>query len=444
MVMKCISKFLLFLLLFFTVSCNKDEIDVEQENLMFNETFSEINAINGVEEYEGFYYIEYLDGKTAKLPSKEYCKGILYIMDIKKDAGSLCFYLSNGDVRSIECENETLVKFRLPNIKSLRTDGYDLNLDIVLNNINSVIRINHGEPNINGIVCSSFIDFKRGKIGYFNPYSVDEEKTDEILVENEQTISFEQGHHYSIISSKIDGCIASITITDNDGDQTYQFSPEIGCYESGITNGWGRSSYEIVGDIDVMNFKIYSNQPYHSKLLILGDSNADHGGIGDYKWKNYARQIKTGLQGNAYLIVQGGASTNDFLVWLQEYALDVCAPQYCMITTYNEYTFSKWIKNIKEIINILENHHIIPILATIHPGSGEMISDDKRKMNDWMRSSGYLVFDMARVISKDHDGVTTIERLLRLPTLVHFNFEANDMLAADFFDTFPFMKTNEI
>ena len=439
--MKCIFKFFLFLLLFFTVSCNKDEIDVEQANQMFVETFGEIKAISGVEEYEGFYYIEYFDGKTAKLPSKEYYKGILYIMDIKKDDSSLCFYLSNGDIRSIECGNETCIKYRLPNVGSLRTDGYDLNLDIVLNDLNSVIRINHGEPNINGMVCSSFIDFKRGKMGYFIPYSVDEDKTDEILVEDEQTISFEKGHHYSIISSKTGGCIASIIITDNDGGKTYQFSPEIGCYESGIANGWGRSSYEIVGDIDVLNFKIYSNQPYHSKLLILGDSNADHGGVGDYKWKNYARQIKTGMQGDVFLIVQGGASTNDFLTWLREYALDVCAPQYCMITTYNEYTFSKWNNNIKEIVNILENHHIIPILATIHPGSGEMISEDKRKMNDWMRSSGYLVFDVARVISQNNDGVTTNESLLR-SDLVHFNFEANDLLAADFFETFSFMKEN--
>lgn len=439
--MKCFSNYLLFLLLFYTVSCNKDEIDVEKENLMFVETFGEINAINGVEEYEGFYYIEYHDGKVAKLPSKEYYKGIFYIMDIRKDASSLCFYLSNGDVRSIGCENDTRINYRLPNVRSLRTDGYDLNLDIVLNDINSVVRINHGEPNFNGMVCSSFIDFKRGKIGYFKPYSVDEEKTDEVLVEDEKTISFEKGHHYSIISSKTDGCIASITIKDNDNYQTYQFTPEIGCHESGITNGWGRSSYEIVGDIEVLNFKIYSNQPYHSKLLILGDSNADHGGIGDFKWKNYARQIKTGIQGNAFLIVQGGASTNDYLVWLQEYALDVCAPQYCMITTYNEYAFSKWIKNITEIINILENHHIIPILATIHPGSGEMINDDKRQMNDWMRGSGYLVFDIARVISKNNDGVTTNEGLLR-SDFVHFNFEANDLLAADFFETFPFMKEN--
>ena len=75
--MKCIFNFFLFLLLFITVSCNRDEIDVEQANQMFVETFGEIKAISGVEEYEGFYYIEYLDGKTAKLPSKEYYKGKL-------------------------------------------------------------------------------------------------------------------------------------------------------------------------------------------------------------------------------------------------------------------------------------------------------------------------------------------------------------------------------
>lgn len=65
------------------------------------------------------------------------------------------------------------------------------------------------------------------------------------------------------------------------------------------------SSYEVSGSINILNFKTYSNQDYHSKLLVLGDSNADHGGIGDDKWRNYIRQIKARMGGSAFLVVQG-------------------------------------------------------------------------------------------------------------------------------------------
>ncbi len=92
----------------------------------------------------------------------------------------------------------------------------------------------------------------------------------------------------------------------------------------------------------------------------------------------------------------------------------------------------------------MENCKIIPILATIHPGEGDMISNERRKINDWIRNSGYLVFDVAKVISVNNDGVTTWKEMLREPTWVHFNYEANDLLAKIFFETFPYLLNNNI
>lgn len=432
---------LLFVLISLTSCSNEEKIDVVQFNNEFMQTLKSINYVEEIEKY-GSNYVFINGAEEVNLTAKPVANGMLYVKDLIIKNEVLFILLSNGESYEKSCAEGIRLRYRLSNVSSLRVDGYDIVIEVILINRNGKLRINHGEPGIGGLVCSSFVDFTKGKIGYYLPFSEEAEKTEEILVEMPETIPFIEGHTYSIVSSKENGYVATIKITDNDTQETYQFTPDIGCYESGITHGWGCSSYEKTGEIEIKSFKVYSNQPYQAKLLILGDSNADHGGIGDYKWKNYARQIKTEMQGNAFLVVQGGASTDNFLVWLNNYVLDICSPQYCLITTYNENTYYKWNRNIQEIIDILENHQIIPILATIHPGSGEMISDDKRTMNDWMRNSGYFVFDMARVISKNNDGVTTNEKLLHLPDLVHFNFEANDLLAKDFFETFPFMKEN--
>lgn len=431
----------LLMIICLCASCSDNDFDVVGFNEKTQNSIQSISIILGIEKYERFYYLAKDNRDTLKIPSTEFEGGILYIKDILENDDSYSIILSNGEKFNILHTAESEIKYRIPNISFLRLDGYDIQLKIVLKDTNSLLRINHGEPGIGGLVCSSFIDFAKGTIGYYKPYSTEEEKTIDVLVESEQTIPFVEGHEYTIVSSKENGCIATIKVTDNDIQQTYQFTPDIGCYESGITNGWGKSSYEIKGEVDISGFKIYSNQDYHSKLLILGDSNADHGGIGDDKWRNYARQIKSRMGGSAFLVVQGGADTNDFITWLNEYVLNICKPQYCLVATYNEANFSMWYSNISEIIQIISDKGIIPILATIHPGGRNGLNDERKRINDWIRESGYLVFDIAKVISQNNDGITVNEELLRYD-LVHFNYETNDMLADYFWETFSHLLKN--
>ena len=433
--------FPLFVLICLCLSCSDKEFDTARYNGEMMSKLHEVSMIEGIEKYEKFYYITRGDGDTIQIPSTEFENGIIYVKDIVKNKNYYCIKLSNGEVSNIPCTLEAEIKNRVPNISSLRLDGYDIQIKAVLKGRNSLLRINHGEPNLNGLVCSSFIDFTNGRIGYYKPYTTDEEKTTEELIEGEQIIPFVEGHEYTIVSSKQNGCFASLSITDNLTGECYEFSPEIGCYESGITNGWGKSSYEVMGDVEVLEFKIYSNQDYNSKLLILGDSNADHGGIGDYKWRNYTRQIKKGMGGSAFLVVQGGADTNHFLTWLDGYVLDLCKPQYCLITTYNETNFSRWYSNIMKIIQILEDNNIVPILATIHPGGKGGIDDGRKKINEWIRNSGYLVFDIAKIISLNHDGISLNKNLLHFD-MVHYNYEANTLLANAFLETFPSLVNN--
>lgn len=435
----------LFYLIFIglCISCSKENIaieeSIEEETL---HTFQSVSLITGIEKYENYYYIAQDTRDTLKIPATELGNGEVYINDILDIGSSYRFVFSDGEKYDIPVVADLEIKYRVPNISTLRLDGYDIQIKVVLKDRNGLLRINHGEPNLDGLVCSSFIDFTNGRIGYYKPYTADGEKSSEVLIESDQMIPFVKGHEYTIVSSKRDGCVASLSITDNLTGECYEFSPEIGCYESGITNGWGKSSYEVMGDVEVLEFKIYSNQDYNSKLLILGDSNADHGGIGNDKWRNYARQIKKGMGGSAFLVVQGGAGTRNFLTWMDGYVFDLCKPQYCLITTYNETNFQKWNPNILEILRRLEIRKIIPILATIHPAEGDKISDERRKINDWIRNSGYLVFDVAKVISVNNDGLTTWKKVLHEPNWVHYNFTANDLLATNFFETFPYLSNN--
>lgn len=100
-----------------------------------------------------------------------------------------------------------------------------------------------------------------------------------------------------------------------------------------------------------------------------------------------------------------------------------------------------WYSNISEIIKITNDKDIIPILATIHPGGKNGLNDERKRINDWIRESGYLVFDIAKIISRNNDGITVNEELLRWD-LVHFNYEANDMLADYFGETFSHLLKN--
>ncbi|MBO5632404.1 MAG: SGNH/GDSL hydrolase family protein [Aeriscardovia sp.] len=423
------------------LSCSDKEFDAAGFNREIQNKLHAISLIESIEKFEKFYYLVGAEGDTIQIPATEFENGVIYVKDIIKNESYYNLKLSNGDVSNIPCTVGAEIKYRVPNISSLRLDGYDIQMKVVLKDKSSLLRINHGEPNIGGLVCSSFIDFANSRIGYYKPYTTNGEETTEVLIESNQIIPFVEEHEYTIVSSKTNGCVASLSITDNETGEIYEFSPEIGCYESGITNGWGKSSYEVKGNIEVLDFRIYSNQDYNSKLLILGDSNADHGGIGDYKWRNYARQIKDGMGGSAFLVVQGGADTNHFLTWLEEYVLDICKPQYCLVTTYNESPFFEWHSNIMEIIQIFEGKNIIPILATIHSGGKDGIDDGRIKINEWIRGSNCLVFDVAKIVSLDHDGISVNKDLLQYD-MVHYNFEANDLLASSFFEIFPFLRNN--
>lgn len=363
-----------------------------------------------------------------------------YILLLLSMFFSLCGFgscLEDDEPIEEETADSKVVEY-LPNITSLRVDEFKIVMEVVLTEKDCLLRINNGEPDIGGMVCSAFVDFGRGKMGYYYPYNTEEEKTEEVLVEDEQTIPFEKGRKYMISSFKINGGTVKLSITDVLSKETYEFMPQLRSYTSGMTNAWGKSSYEVSGNMEIVAFKVYSTQERCPKLLILGDSNADHGGLGSDKWRNYARQIKDSLGGSAFLVAQGGARTSDYLTWLKEYVLNVCQPQYCLITTYNETSFTRWYPNIMQIIEILEEHNIIPILATIHPGGGATINEQKAKINDWIRASGYLVFDIGKIISLNNDGITTDENLLR-PDLVHFNHVSNDMLATEFMLDFPFL-----
>ena len=183
---------IIFIILFFLSSCSDKEIDIKKYNEDIINGLNSISNIIGIEKYEQFYDIAKSEGDTIKIPSTEFEKGVLYVKDIIEKDNYFSFVLSSGEVSNIPSVAGVKIKYRVPNISSLRLDGYDIQVKMVLKDCNSILRINHGEPNIGGMVCSLYIDFSRGRIGLYEPYTTDSEKTTEKFIEDEQQISFIQ------------------------------------------------------------------------------------------------------------------------------------------------------------------------------------------------------------------------------------------------------------
>lgn len=234
-IMKYIHAFILVILCVLS-SCSKETFDVVEYNKSTMDSLSMLSYITSIEKYGKLYYIENQTSKTIEIPATEFVSGILYLKEIKEEKTSFSFVLSDGNELTIDHAPDVKIRYRLPNISTLRTDGYDIVLKLILADKNSHLRINYGEPNIDGLVCSAFIDFGKGKMGYYQPYMTDEEKSEEILATYEKDIPFEQGNQYTIVASKKEGCIASVFVKDEKSGDEYEFSPELTCYESGITN----------------------------------------------------------------------------------------------------------------------------------------------------------------------------------------------------------------
>lgn len=258
------------------------------------------------------------------------------------------------------------------------------------------------------VANEAFVDFSKGEMGFYMaavPQDADRE------VCKRASIDFEiiEKHQYTIKFVKEDGFHLKLVLTDDFTGESAQIEGDTsvaGC-------GWGKRKIDCIrGDVSIIDFYNLSTQSYDSKVLILGDSFIEGNSLEGERGKRYAKLIKDELGGNAFINGQGGASSGDGITWLKSYLMDVVQPQYAIVAFgMNERNFDTWKSNTLQIIDILNNNNVTPILVTITPSDAEVANDVHMLMNDFIRESGYMYIDAAKACSLDCDGLTFDESL---------------------------------
>lgn len=319
----------------------------------------------------------------------------------------------------------------IPYSTYIRADETETIVDVVLTEKHSVFKLIKGETS----PCIAFVDFGNNKFGFYTP-----DKDTEIIYQQEDFgSSFTQGHKYQIALAKIKGYIAKLSVTDLNTGINKELIIDSDSDNLGISYCWGKDSYKVIsGNVEVTKLKLVSLQKTKPSLMIIGDSNADHGGLGKNKKFGYTRLIKEAHNGDVSIFSQGGANAFDFVNWIDNYILNICKPTYALISTYNTITSERHILEIEYIIDVLKRHQITPIIATIHPGGNEEVNIRHQEINQWIKNSGYMYFDLAELLSLNNDGITVNSNLLN-PDLVHFTKSTNELIATRFEHDFGYI-----
>ena len=274
------------------------------------------------------------------------------------------------------------------------------------------------------VANEAFIDFSNGLIGF---YKVASPNNNDREVYASKDIDFEiiRNHQYTIRFVKENGLHLKLILTDDFTGDSTQIEGETTVAGA----GWGKRKIECInGSVNVFEFYNLSTQPYNSKALIIGDSFIEGNSLGDNMDKRYSKLIKDELHGNAFINGQGGASSNNGIIWLKSYLVDIVHPEYAIVAFgMNEGDLEIWKSNMLQIISILNKNNITPVLVTITPSGADVANDVHMQMNDFIRESGYLYIDAAKACSVNNDG-TTFDESLFMEDKVHPTIEAHKMI----------------
>lgn len=173
-------------------------------------------------------------------------------------------------------------------------------------------------------------------------------------------------------------------------------------------NGWGTPRIELVEDNSVLYVKSVN-------MISLGNENPNVFIIGDSYVENntrnplnsYGRRLYDITNGNVLLSGRGGATASDLLHRIVV-ELNVCTPKYCVLQVgANDYYygFDLFKTTMEQIIEIVKDNGVIPILTTTpRMGSVDNLSF-LRQANEWIKNSGYKYIDVAMALSNG-DGET--------------------------------------
>lgn len=253
------------------------------------------------------------------------------------------------------------------------------------------------------VACGAYIDFSRNEMGIYKACLPDQYQ--EVAAKCDIAGISAKGRPYSAYFAKENSYELHLTLVDDYSGR----SVEVRSNTTVAGIGWGKRSCKVVsGDILIKEFFDLSDQPYHARLAIIGDSFVEGNSLLDERDNRYPFLIKNRLDGDVFINGKGGARSADGVKWINSYLLGAVKPKYMILAFgMNDRKLFVWRNNMNKMCSILEKNDIIPVLVTVTPSSNENCAyEEHMKMNDYIRSSGRKYIDAAKACSKNNDGVT--------------------------------------
>lgn len=252
---------------------------------------------------------------------------------------------------------------------------------------------------------ASFVNFETCEMGMYGGIA---SASSEMAVRYSKTIGFEvtAGHEYVIEMMK---CSKEHTLKITDAytleSDTLTVMPVGSC---DVGEHWGQRSYSVSGSVSVNSFRNFSLEPYHCRLLIIGDSFVEGAAIFANHADRYCVKMKQLLSGSCAISGFGGATTEQVADYYEEYCKTLFKPDYVLIACgTNNSNYSSWLSAQQALIASVKAAGSIPILVTITHRLDEDNSAFVREANAWIRNESHELFiDINRITTVNFDGET--------------------------------------
>ncbi|MDO4804204.1 MAG: RICIN domain-containing protein [Lachnospiraceae bacterium] len=312
----------------------------------------------------------------------------------------------------------------------------EMTADITPKTTNTKVSIFKQEAGANGDNrCSGvYVDFARKKIGLYKGFGMNE--TRKSLIENDIPFDVKPGHLYQVSMVRAADCQLFFSLVDPaTWDVVYLYGSFL---ETG--RAWGKFEYKVdKGSATVTSLKERSLANTRPLLAMVGDSYIEGYALDVAQEKRYSALLLKYLKGSAYVCAKGGAKSANGVVWFNQYLFETVRPKYILLSFgMNDNDFDKWLSNMQKMIALAEENGATPILVTIPPNATETkayMNDVHLKMSAWVRASGYRYLDVAKVLTKNHDGVTMNKALYSID-LMHPNEEGHRKIYDEFLQRF--------
>lgn len=277
------------------------------------------------------------------------------------------------------------------------------------------------------------VDFGTQKLNIYSGFTASTLGT--ITMQADLTIITNTSHNYSLeykkIGTSITLTIVNITLNEKQSiSYDYKSTGSIQVFRGkpGINH---RS-----GTVYFSKFGLYFPTNKYCDLLVIGDSYVDgHSLFNDYKSyldEKYAWKIKTYLGDKCSTHGWGGARAYDWWNYFKESCLDPFIAKYVLIQIgYNDNIYANYNTNITNLINYFEGKGTTVILTKLAPLTTVAAASFITTINSFIDSSGKMIFDEQKVMTKNGDGIN-IDSLLLLSDGAHPSLTCHNLLYYEF------------